>query len=212
LLTFLFAIGWIATGITLIFAFQSLRDFQRKHSELQDRIDTLLNEAEILKSHAYRDHLTGLANRALLEDRCQLAMERAKRSQNSFAMLMVDLDRFKEINDTYGHAAGDVVLTNVGLRLAGSVRTVDTVARLGGDEFVLLIESINERSELTRIGQKLIDRLSERVALEPGKEVSVGASIGFSIFPDDGNTTSELLAVADQSMYQCKTSGLMPLF
>ena len=208
----LFAMGWIATGIALILAFQSLRDFQRKHSELQDRIEALVHEAEILKSHAYRDHLTGLANRALLEDRCALAMERAKRSQNSFAMLMVDLNRFKEINDTYGHAAGDVVLTNVGLRLASSVRTIDTVARLGGDEFVLLIESINERSELTRIGQKLIDRLSERVALEPGKEVSVGASIGFSIFPDDGNTTSELLAVADQSMYQCKTSGLMPLF
>jgi diguanylate cyclase (GGDEF)-like protein len=204
--------GWFAAGIALFVAFRSLRRFKLKRADLEKQIETLQSEAEILKTHAYKDHLTGLANRALLEDRCQLAMERTKRSRNPFAILMVDLDRFKEINDTHGHAAGDLVLTTVGQRLASSVRTVDTVARLGGDEFVIVIDSVGDRHELTRIGQKLIEVLSERVILESGTDVSVGASIGFSVYPVDGNTTSELLKIADQSMYQCKTSGLMPLF
>ncbi len=193
-------------------AFEVLRRNQRKYSELASHVEVLLLEAEVLRSQAYRDHLTGLANRALLNDRCQLAMERTKRSQTSFAILMVDLNRFKEINDNHGHAAGDYLLTVVAQRLASAVRTIDTVARLGGDEFVIVIDSVSERSELTRIGQKLIDRLSERITLESGVDVSVGASIGFAVYPDDGSTTSELLEVADQSMYQCKTSGLMPLF
>jgi diguanylate cyclase (GGDEF)-like protein len=212
LLTALLAIGWIATGIALMTAFEVLRRNQRKYSELASHVEVLLLEAEVLRSQAYRDHLTGLANRALLNDRCQLAMERTKRSQTSFAILMVDLNRFKEINDNHGHAAGDYLLTVVAQRLASAVRTIDTVARLGGDEFVIVIDSVSERSELTRIGQKLIDRLSERITLESGVDVSVGASIGFAVYPDDGSTTSELLEVADQSMYQCKTSGLMPLF
>jgi len=212
LLTVVLAIGLLTTGIASLIALRYLRRFKLKQSELETQIKAIQSEAEVLRSQAYRDHLTGLANRALLEDRGKLAIERTKRSQNPFAILMVDLDRFKEINDTHGHAAGDLVLTTVGRRLACSVRTLDTVARLGGDEFVILIDSVGDRDELTRIGQKLIDALSERVVLESGADVSVGASIGFSVYPSDGHTMSELLEVADQSMYQCKTSGLMPLF
>ena len=212
LFTVVLVAGWLATVVACLLAVMAVRRFRQRQQEMAARIELLQSEAERLKSYAYKDFLTGLANRALFEDRCQLAIERSKRSQDSFAILMIDLDRFKEINDTYGHAAGDLVLITIGQRLTGSVRTLDTVARLGGDEFVVLIDSVSDRSELTRIGQKIIDRLSERVVLESGADVSVGASIGYSIYPVDGNTAAELLEVADQSMYQCKTSGLMPLF
>jgi len=125
---------------------------------------------------------------------------------------MVDLNRFKEINDTYGHAAGDLVLITVSQRLVDTVRASDTVARFGGDEFVVILDSIGDRQELSRIGQMLVDILSQRVTLESGVGVSVGVSIGFALYPEDGHDMEELLEVADQAMYQCKTSGLTPLF
>ena len=92
------------------------------------------------------------------------------------------------------------------------MRSSDTVSRLGGDEFVLVIEAIEDRSELAQIGQKLIDMLSEKVTLESGVDVSLGGSLGFALYPSDGTTMESMLHVADQAMYDCKTSGMMPLF
>ena len=163
-----------------------------------------------LKQHAFFDPLTGLANRLLLVDRFQLAMQHAKRSRRQFAVLMIDLNKFKGINDTHGHAAGDTVLTTVAQRLVSAVRASDTVARLGGDEFALIIESVSEREQIATLGQKLVDMLTEDVALNSGDVVSVGASIGIAWYPKDGENLKDILDVADQAMYFCKTSGIMP--
>jgi diguanylate cyclase (GGDEF)-like protein len=185
----------------------------RKHlDQLKKTVLHLEREHDILKAQAHYDFLTGLANRSLLTDRFRVAIERSKRSQMPFAVVMIDLNSFKAINDQHGHAAGDQVLIAVGRRLLDTVRASDTVARVGGDEFVLVIESIPERHELGTIGQKLIDVLSQKVVLDSGETVSVGASIGFALFPADGLNMDDLLHVADHAMYECKTSGLMPLF
>jgi len=124
---------------------------------------------------------------------------------------MVDLNKFKAINDTYGHAAGDEVLVNVAQRLTMAVRSSDTVARLGGDEFVLIIESITEKDQVIALGKKLIDLLAKKVTLDSGEVVSLGGSVGFAWYPKDGENLKDILEVADQAMYFCKTSGLMPL-
>lgn len=179
---------------------------------LRESLDKLQAAEAVLKERAYYDHLTGLANRMLLADRFQLAIERSKRNRKPFAAVMIDLNRFKDINDNFGHAAGDQVLVAVGKRLMETVRGSDTVSRLGGDEFVLIIENLEDRRELGRIGQKLIDMLAEKVKLDSGDMVSVGGALGFAVYPTDGGSMETMLHVADQAMYDCKTSGLMPLF
>ncbi len=163
-----------------------------------------------LKQQAFFDPLTGLANRLLLVDRVQWAMQHARRSRKQFAVLMIDLNKFKAINDIHGHAAGDVVLITVAQRLVSAVRASDTVARLGGDEFVLIIESISERDQIGCLGLKLVDLLTQEVTLDSGEVVSVGASIGVAWYPRDGENLKDILDVADQAMYFSKTSGIMP--
>lgn len=188
-----------------------LRRAQDRNRQLQKYVAKLQDAERSLKKHAFFDPLTGLANRLLLIDRFELAMRHSKRSLKQFAVLMVDLNKFKAINDNYGHAAGDTVLIAVAQRLVAIVRSSDTVARLGGDEFVLIIESITEREQVVALGQKLIDVLSESVTLDSGDVVQVGGSVGYAWYPKDGENLRDILDVADQAMYFCKTSGLMPL-
>jgi diguanylate cyclase (GGDEF)-like protein len=183
-----------------------------QRSKLCRRIKEMDHAQRVLQTQAYSDQLTGLANRNLLTDRYGQATQRAKRNRVQFAILMIDLNKFKAINDRFGHAAGDQVLIEVSRRLQVHVRATDTVSRYGGDEFVLLIESFGERRELTRIAMKLVDALSEPVTLDTGVEVSVGASVGYGLFPDDGVHLENLLEVADHAMYEFKASGEMPLF
>ena len=185
---------------------------RQEQTQLKNQITALRDSERILQTQAYLDPLTGLGNRNFLGNRFRAALERSRRSLQPFALLIIDLDRFKEINDKHGHAAGDFVLVTIAGRLLEAVRASDTVARWGGDEFVLLIESIEERSELDLVGQKLIDLLSERVTLRSGINVSVGGSIGFGVYPVDGGTMEDLLTAADKAMYICKTSKMMPLF
>jgi diguanylate cyclase (GGDEF)-like protein len=199
-------------GATILVLTTRLRRARAVEADLRQTLDSLQASEKQLKEQAYYDHLTGLANRALLVDRFQLAIERSKRSRIPFAAVMIDLNNFKTINDKHGHAAGDQVLVTVGKRLLETVRASDTVSRLGGDEFVLIIESIDDRRELANIGQKLIDMLAEKVTLDSGAVVSVGGSLGFALYPGDGGSMDSVLQVADQAMYDCKTSGMMPLF
>ena len=121
-------------------------------------------------------------------------------------MLFVDLDRFKDINDTFGHAVGDSVLINVAILLKSSVREADTVARLGGDEFVILIEAIDDPNNLMPIAQKLHDRFQHAMQID-GQELLVHASIGVGIFPKDGKDADELMQNADRAMYSAKNQG-----
>jgi diguanylate cyclase (GGDEF)-like protein len=199
-------------GATILVLHTRLAHARTVEAGLRDTLATLQTAEKVLKEQAYYDHLTGLANRALLQDRFHLAIERSKRSRIPFATVMIDLNNFKVINDRHGHAAGDQVLVTIGKRLMETVRASDTVSRLGGDEFVLIIESIDDRRELANIGQKLIDMLAEKVPLDSGAVVSVGGSLGFALYPGDGGSMDSMLHVADQAMYDCKTSGLMPLF
>ena len=194
---------------TLVLAIR-LRRVVGEKNRLQKYALKLRNAEKSLKKHAFFDPLTGLANRLLLVDRFQLAMQHSRRSLKQFAVLMVDLNKFKGINDTYGHAAGDTVLVTVAQRLVSAVRASDTVARLGGDEFVLIIESISEREQVAALGHKLIELLAEQVTLDSGQSISLGGSIGFAWYPKDGDNLKDILEVADQAMYFCKTSGLMP--
>jgi diguanylate cyclase len=190
---------------------RKLHRAQRHQATLREEIASLVRNEQWLKSQAFTDNLTGLANRLLLADRFQLTLERSKRNRAEFALLMVDLNGFKAINDTYGHGAGDHVLRTVAQRLVATVRGSDTVARLGGDEFVLLIESFEDPDELVYLGRKLIATISADIALPGNGNVNVGASVGFALFPRNGVDLDSLLDTADQGMYDCKVSGLMEL-
>ena len=171
----------------------------------------LKSQVKLLLTQAHHDTLTGLGNRNLLNDRFHFVVERCMRSKATFALMMIDLNAFKCINDTYGHSAGDAVLIASANRLMASVRACDTVVRLGGDEFLLLIERFGKCNDVYELGQKLIDTLSEDIELPSGEVVSVGASVGIAQFPQDGVDMAALIEYADQSMYECKTSGRMPL-
>ncbi len=155
---------------------------------------------------AHYDSLTLLPNRQLMSDRINHAIERAKRQKQTLALLFLDLDQFKKINDTLGHGAGDRLLAIAAKRLLSCVRSSDTVARLGGDEFAVLLEDIQNPMDAERIGEKILNELNQPVELE-GREWYVGASIGISLFPKDGQDLGMLLRNADTAMYRAKNEG-----
>ena len=209
-------IGVLAASLTLsLMATQILLLEQHRRGSAQNAMQReaakLKSQVKILLTQAHYDNLTGLGNRNLLNDRFQFVVERCMRSKASFALMMIDLNSFKSINDTYGHSAGDAVLIASANRLMASVRASDTVVRLGGDEFLLLIERFEKCNDVFKLGQKLIDTLSEDIVLPSGEIVAVGASVGIAQFPQDGVDMPALIEYADQSMYECKTSGHMPL-
>lgn len=204
------ALIFLLAMLTLYLALQ-LKKLSAKNTRLKKYLSKLKDAERTLRKSAFLDPLTGLANRLLLMDRFEVAMRHARRSRKQFAVLMLDLNKFKAINDTYGHAAGDKVLITVAQRLVSIVRESDTVARLGGDEFVLIVESITQRAQLEALGHKLVDVVSQDLILVSGETVAVGASVGYAWYPRDGDNLREILDVADQAMYTCKTSGLMPL-
>jgi diguanylate cyclase (GGDEF)-like protein len=155
---------------------------------------------------ALHDHLTGLPNRRLYQDRLAIALERARRSEAQAALLVVDLDRFKQVNDTMGHHVGDLVLQHVATIFSARVRRSDTVARTGGDEFSIILEEPTSREDAIRIGEMLKLTLNEPMQVA-GKEVRVGASIGIAIFPDDADEMEQLCVAADLRMYDAKNSS-----
>jgi len=207
---FLVALSFLFALLALYLALR-LRRITAKNARLKKYLFKLKDAERALRKSAFLDPLTGLANRLLLMDRFEVAMRHARRSRKKFAVLMLDLNKFKAINDTYGHSAGDKVLITVSQRLVTIVRESDTVARLGGDEFVLIVESITERAQLEALGHKLVDAVSQNLILDSGEAVAVGASVGYAWYPRDGDNLRDILDVADQAMYTCKTSGLMPL-
>jgi diguanylate cyclase (GGDEF)-like protein/PAS domain S-box-containing protein len=168
---------------------------------------TELKRATALLDHqAHHDHLTGLPNRLLLEDRLHGAVLRAQREQTQVAVLFIDLDRFKNINDSLGHHVGDNVLRDVSQRFCALTRESDTVARLGGDEFLIVMEGIHDAGTASRIADKILDDLrANPVTLE--QEFFVGASIGISLFPQDGADAETLIKNADAAMYRAKQRG-----
>ncbi|MCJ8318200.1 MAG: EAL domain-containing protein [Colwellia sp.] len=160
------------------------------------------NELRFLANY---DYLTGLPNRSLLLERIQHAINHAKRHKNLIALFFIDLDRFKQVNDSLGHDYGDLLLKEITKRLLLVLRTEDTVARIGGDEFVILLESFNT-NQLGTIAQKIIASIEEPVQLKNNK-VSVGASIGIALYPEDAVNSEKLLRNADMAMYHAKQLG-----
>ena len=155
---------------------------------------------------AHYDPLTALPNRALLADRMKVAIKRAERRSGRLAVLFVDLDRFKPINDSLGHDIGDHLLKTVAERMLASVRGVDTVSRVGGDEFVVLLSEIETAEDAARVAEKLIFGLSRPYLIEE-HELLLTASVGISIYPDNGKESNILLRNADASMYTAKETG-----
>jgi len=155
---------------------------------------------------AHYDVLTNLPNRALFQDSLKNAVSKAKRSKSKIALMFIDLDNFKMINDTLGHDYGDLLLIEVAKRLKSSLRAEDTVSRLGGDEFTIILEDIQDTSYPSIVAQKIIDTLSEPIALKDEMGY-IGASVGIAIFPDDADNIESLIKNADMAMYTAKNGG-----
>ncbi len=152
------------------------------------------------------DALTGLPNRLLADDRLRLSVHLAKRDTRSIAVLYVDLDRFKLINDTLGHQAGDLLLQEVALRLRKAIRESDTVARIGGDEFVVILHALSQPGDAEQVAASILSALSESFALSD-RDVFVGGSVGIAVFPEHGDSPETLLSHADLAMYRAKADG-----
>jgi len=159
-----------------------------------------------LVHQAYHDSLTGLPNRTLFTDRLEQALAHAKRNNTLLAVVFLDLDNFKEINDSFGHAVGDQVLVNVSRRIRDALRRVDTISRMGGDEFTIILPSFNDIEHINVVAEKLYAVLQESMFINENKFIVTG-SIGISVYPNDGETVDLLLSNADDAMYQSKKGG-----
>ena len=186
----LFNLGLL--GVVILLVWREIKD--RQHAE------------EVVKFAATHDPLTGLPNRLLLTERANRALAAAKSEGRRIAMMFIDLDRFKNINDTLGHEAGDRLLQNVANRLARCVRRSDTVARQGGDEFVVLIEAFQGPGDLAQVAEKILVEVAEPMTVY-GREFQITASIGVSTCPVDGDDLQALLKNADIAMYRAKQQG-----
>lgn len=159
-----------------------------------------------LKQMAHYDPLTGLANRTLFRDRLIQALVQAKRANKNVALILLDLDRFKDINDMMGHPVGDALLEKVSERLRACVRESDTVGRLGGDEFTVLAPNLHDTKEVNRIADRILESISEPCIIS-GREIFVSTSMGIALFPDDGAGPDRLLQNADTALYRAKERG-----
>ena len=155
---------------------------------------------------AQYDHLTGLVNRSLFRDRLDQAMARSKRLQQPMGLMLLDLDRFKSVNDSLGHDVGDELLKAVSDRLKSCVREVDTVARMGGDEFTIILEGVASEQSIVVVAKRITESISTVFELQ-GHTISIGISIGITVFPQDDHSIDELLRHADSAMYMAKQRG-----
>lgn len=153
------------------------------------------------------DQLSGLPNRTLLQDRLEQLIKKAKRREGRVAVLFLDLDRFKSVNDSLGHHAGDDVLRTIATRLQDCVRSENTVARLSGDEFIILLDDVESLEAVRAVSRRILMQVSEPIRMDDGTDITLGASIGIAFFPDHGRDVNALLQNADIAMYRAKTNG-----
>ncbi|WP_019676078.1 transporter substrate-binding domain-containing protein [Arsukibacterium perlucidum] len=198
----LLQIVWQVVAVTLVL----LTAFVIWNLFLRREVGLRRNAEHKMRYMATHDDLTGLANRNLLKERIEQAVEQHRSQNEILAVLFLDLDGFKEVNDLHGHAAGDELLLKFAGVLQGCVRTSDTVARLGGDEFVVLLTALLHSDDAAIVAEKILYQLSQPLQLTFG-EVRLGASIGIAIFPHDATSSSDLLKQADKQMYLAKQQG-----
>ncbi len=206
---------WVSASISVVRAAAGATDFAIAAVQdiTQARLaeQALADQAEVNRHQALHDALTGLANRTLFQDRTEQAILAAARKDGSGAVLVLDLDRFKQVNDSLGHAAGDALLIEVAGRLCDAVRASDTVARLGGDEFALLLHDTAGPEEVLVVAERVKTALEEPVHVD-GLALSVEGSIGIALFPRDGSDTETLVHRADAAMYHAKGGALAYAF
>jgi len=166
----------------------------------------ITNTQQRLEQMAHFDKLTGLPNRAYFYIELEQEIKRASRLNHKLSLMFIDLDGFKNINDTYGHNVGDILLIETAHRLKKSIRNMDIAARIGGDEFIILLTNVQDESNASLIAQKIIDKLNEGFTINK-QILSVGASIGIASFPQDATEVSSLVGCADEAMYKAKESG-----
>lgn len=199
--------GGIHPGILSITAVKNGKNKVTHYVSVFTDITSLKNTEERLAFLANHDALTGLPNRMMLISHISHAVEGAKRSGKQIALLLLDLDRFKNINDSFGHVAGDDLLQQLSARLKARLRGKDMIARLGGDEFVVLLEDVTQPEYAAKVAEDIIATVEEPWLLHNHSEVYVGTSIGISLYPDHGDSALDLLKHADAALYQAKGSG-----
>jgi len=182
------------------------RSFAKMQYQITSQLRALAQSHQELELLARHDVLTGLPNRRYFQERLDDALARAQRAKSRFAILFIDVDKFKAINDQYGHEAGDEVLKAIAVRLQANTRKVDTVARMGGDEFVVLLDNTDNQQAIELTAEKLLENVLKPIPWRD-QELEVGLSVGISQFPDNGRTAHELLSSADHAMYRVKTGG-----
>jgi two-component system cell cycle response regulator len=180
----------------------------RVHNMLEVRLlhEAARNHGKMLETLVLNDPLTGLANRRLLSDRISMALAHARRNKNAMAVVYLDLDGFKQVNDTLGHGAGDILLKKVAERLVATVREEDTVARQGGDEFIIALWQVSGADYATTVASKVIKAVSQSYDIE-GHVVNITASAGVAIYPAHGKDADMLLKSADLALYEAKGAG-----
>ncbi len=183
---------------------------QQYTKQLEEDIKTktyeIEQQKEILRHQVHHDSLTGLPNRILFNDRLEHGIELAKRHKTKIALFFIDLDHFKQINDSLGHQIGDKVLVTVTERLKSKIREEDTLARLGGDEFTIIMENLNEIQDASVLAQKILDALTQDINIE-GHLFCISCSIGISLYPQDDIDVNNLIKNADIAMYKAKNKG-----
>lgn len=179
-------------------------DFNALLDELEVWHSHLQNENQTLAHQASHDSLTGLPNRAFFEGRLSRSVRNAARQREHMALLFLDSDHFKQINDTLGHAVGDEVLISVADRVRAQLREHDLVARLGGDEFAVLLTPLHSRQDAEQIAEKIVASMKLPVHLDSGRSIATSLSVGIAFYPDDGADPASLLNAADAAMYQAK--------
>jgi diguanylate cyclase (GGDEF)-like protein len=185
-----------------------LGEIQARNAELQLRQSQLEIVNNTLSRMAMCDALTGLANRACFSEHLEKAIEKARAAGTRVGLLYIDNDHFKDINDNYGHAAGDALLVNVGHRLGGAVRDSDLVARLGGDEFAILLAPVGGEDDLRHVANKVLAAMARKLRLgEQAIDIEVGVSIGMALYPEMASDGEALLRAADHAMYRAKRLG-----
>jgi diguanylate cyclase (GGDEF)-like protein len=186
-------------------ASSAMRDLRENNLRLAQDLSRLQQRGETLQALAYHDELTGLPNRRLLRDRLYQALAQALRYDRQVALLLLDLDGFKSVNDRLGHDAGDNLLIAVAERLSACVRAADTACRYGGDEFVIMLPAVDRRSMAEAVVTKMQQRLSQPYQID-GFEIRMSASLGVVFYPGDGRTPDQLLKRADDALYRKKAA------
>ena len=200
--------------IFLIIIYLLLKKMRRKEEQYTKQLETdiatktyeIEKQKNTLYDQAHHDSLTGLPNRVLFNDRLEHGIEQAKRHKAQMALFFIDLDNFKQINDSLGHPIGDRVLIAVTERLKAKIRKEDTLARLGGDEFTVIMDGLKEMQDVSLLAQKILDVVMQPIHIE-GHTLYISCSIGISLYPQDDTDTNNLIKYADAAMYKAKEEG-----